>query len=154
MLYKTKNCSAAHCFPLLMPFLTYWPGDFRNYHVLRALILACKIYFFQVIVIVFSNFMIIFAIILTKERYMKWRYRRKSSFFIILWNIFIANLELLLTKKILVPVPNTMIRVLCDDIARKDFWIWKTSVFQIQQFEIYLLQKAGLPMHWFWLVCW
>ena len=44
LLRKTINRSVVHRLALLMPTLAYWPGDSRNYHALRALILSCKIF--------------------------------------------------------------------------------------------------------------
>ena len=74
-----------------MPTFAHWPGDFQNYHALRALISFSKIFrihdnspavwLFHVIVIVFSLFMKTFAIILAKKRDIRLRYKQKSSFF-------------------------------------------------------------------------
>ena len=78
-----------------------------------------------------SLFMIIFTIILAKKRDMKLKYRQKFSYFGILWNLFVANLDFFWLNRFLVPTPNTMSGIPCDDISRGKFWIWKTSAFQI-----------------------
>ena len=46
-LRKPISCIILHCFALLMPTLTQWPGNFRNYHVLRALTSSSKIFRIQ-----------------------------------------------------------------------------------------------------------
>ena len=77
-----------------MLILAHWPGESRNYHVSRALILSRKIVrtydnspvvlLFHVIVVFFSLFIIIFSITLANKRDIKLKYRQKSSFFAIL----------------------------------------------------------------------
>ena len=118
-----------------MPPRTIVTQDPRIYHVLRALILSSKIFcifdnsptvwLFHVIVIAFSLFVIISAIILAKKRDEKLKYRQKSNFLVILWNLFVANLQLFLVT------PKTISGVLWDDIAREKVLIWKTLTFEI-----------------------
>ena len=141
LLRKIINCSIVHRFALPVTTPAQWPGDSRNHHVLRALVLSCKIFriydsftaiwLFDVIVMVFLLFMIIFAIILAKKRDIKLKYRQKSSYFVNLWNIFVAKLDLFWLNRFMVPTPNTMSGVPCDDITRGKFRIWRISAFQI-----------------------
>ena len=91
LLHKTINCSILHRFALLMLTLAHWPEESRNYHVLCALISSCQIFLifdhysavwlFHAIVIVYFSF-----------------YDQKSCYFVILWNIFVANLDYFLIK--------------------------------------------------------
>ena len=141
LLRKTINCSILHGFALLMPTLAHWPEEPRNYHVLRALILPVKSSSFMIIIPQFdyftlyfsfiSLFMIIFAIILAKKTDIELKYRQKSSYFVILWIIFVANLDFFWLNRSMVPTPNTMSGVPCNDITRGKFRIRKTSAFQI-----------------------
>ena len=143
LLRKIINCSIVHRFALPVTTPAQWPGDSRNHHVLRALVLSCKIFciydsftaiwLFDVIVMVFLLFMIIFAIILAKKRDIKLKYWQKLSFFsfVNLWNLFVANQKIFELNKFLVPTPNTMNGLPCDDISLEKFWIWKALLFQI-----------------------
>ena len=67
-----------------------------------------------------------------KEKRYKVKIQTKIEVFCaILWNLFVANLELFELNKFMVPTPSTMSGLPCDDIAREKFWIWKTPTFQI-----------------------
>ena len=78
LLRKTINRSIVHCFALLMTTLAHWPEGSRNYHVLRALMLPCKIFhiydnspavwLFHVIIIVFFTFYDHFCNYVSKEK--------------------------------------------------------------------------------------
>ena len=98
LLRKTINCSIVPRFALLMSTVAHWPGDSRNYHVLRALKLSSKIFciyvnppavwLFHAVVIVFSLFYDHFCNYINKEkRYKVKTYTEVQFFLIILWNL-------------------------------------------------------------------
>ena len=103
LLRKTVNCSIVHRFALFMPTLMHWPRNCQNNHVLRAPILSCKIFRIygnsrRLIMSLFSyrffSFYAHFCNYTSKEKTYKVKDRHKSIFFVNLWNLFVANLEL------------------------------------------------------------
>ena len=141
LLRKTINCSILHRFALVMPALALLPDRSRNYHALHALILSCQIFriytrcstiwLFHIKFIVYFSFYDNFCNYTSKEKRYKVNYRQKFTHFVILWNLSIANLDFFWLNRFLVPTPNTMSGVPCDDISCGKFRIWKTSAFQI-----------------------
>ena len=91
LLRKTINYSILHRFVLLMPTLAHWLEESRNYHVLRALISSCQIF------LIFDNYFAVWLFHVIVIVYFSF-YDQKPSYFVILWNIFVANLDYFLIK--------------------------------------------------------